>query len=99
LAQIATDLKIVDGAYVGTMPSSFFPVRTFGPGTPPIRPKKAEGTTTFWVKDGMLWKCEQQTSTDWGDGDEIESTVTTEFKNFGTTKTNAPEEALKLMEK
>jgi hypothetical protein len=37
----------------------------------------------------MLWKCEQQTSTDWGDGDEIESTVTTEFKNFGTTKINS----------
>ena len=71
-----------------------------GPGgdmTPP-EPSNAKASVKFWVKDGALTKYELKTSGTMSFGDnefQMDRTTTVEFNDVGSTKIDAPEEAIK----
>jgi hypothetical protein len=79
---------------------------TFGPrqdGNAPPPPKNAKGSVKFWVKDGMLSKFEShlQGKVTFGPDQEeqdFDVTRTLEIKDIGSTKLDAPAEALKKLQ-
>ena len=80
-------------------------ILSFGPrgGDGPPPPKNAKGSVRFWLKDGALSKYEshvQGTMSFGQDGEdrEIEVTRTVEIQDVGTTKLDAPSEAIKVLE-
>ena len=61
---------------------------------------KPKGSVKFWVKDGVLTKYEfkvQGTVEFNGNQRDVDRTTTVEIKDVGTTKTDVPEEAKKLL--
>ncbi len=60
-----------------------------------------KGTVTFWLKDGALAKMEVKVSGSMsfnGEDREIERTTTTEISGVGSSKIDAPEEAVKKLD-
>lgn len=112
LAEAAKDLKVVDGAIVGTLSSEAVGPRLFGGfggrggrgggggggGGPQVQ--NGSGTVKFWVKDGVLSKYELNVKgTFSGQNGEvqIDRTTTTEIKDVGSTKVSPPEAAVKKL--
>lgn len=59
-----------------------------------------DGSAKFWIKDGMLSKFEFQVKGSMnfnGNDVDVDRTTTTEIKDIGKTKANAPEEGLKKL--
>lgn len=69
-------------------------------GQQPPAATDAKGSVKFWLKDGALVKYESKVSGKRefnGETRDIERTTTTEIKDVGTTKIEAPEEAKKKL--
>ncbi len=110
LAGKIKDVKLVDGAIVGTLSAEDAAgMLTFGRGgrggagggqTPPA-PKNASGSVKFWLKDGALASyavhVKGTVTTPNGDEREVDITTTTEIKAVGTTKIEVPEPAKKKL--
>ncbi len=105
------DLKQADDAIAGTLsPDTVKPMLARGgrrggggggAGQTPPEVKDPKGSVKFWVKDGVLTKVELTLSgtITFNDQDrDVSRTVTTEFKNVGTTKVDVPDEAKKKLE-
>ena len=81
-------------------------ILSFGPrggddGPPP--PKNAKGSVRFWLKDGALSKYESNVKGTMafgqdGEDRDFEITRTIEIQDVGTTKVDAPAEAIKVLE-
>lgn len=105
LVDSAKDLKVADGAIVGTLSEEAVAQRLnpFGRpgGQPAAAPKNASGTVKFWVKDGALTKYELNVkgTTTGRDGQERQTdrTTTTEIKDIGSTKVTVPDAAKKKL--
>jgi hypothetical protein len=103
LAAQAADLKLVDGAYAGTLTedaakSVVMPFRFPGPDAPAI--SGAEGSVRFWIKDGVLAKFELKVKGKFsfnGNDRDVDRTTTTEFTDIGTTTVSVPEDAKKKL--
>jgi len=98
-ARALKNLKFVDDAFIGELPPEEFGGRTFGPGTGVVMPTKAQGTVKYWLKQGVLWKTETDTETEYGEDDHVSSLTNIEYKNVGTTKIKIPDEAQKLLDR
>ena len=69
-----------------------------GGGFTPPEPTNAKGSVKFWVTDGVLTKYELKitgTMSFGGNNMDIDRTTTVEFSNVGSTKVDAPAEAIK----
>lgn len=105
LVDSAKDLKVADGAIVGTLSEEAVAQRLnpFGRpgGQPAAAPKNASGTVKFWVKDGALTKYEFNVkgTTTGRDGQERQNdrTTTTEIKDIGSAKVTVPDAAKKKL--
>jgi len=98
-------LTNVDGVISGDLTAdgvkslSRFGRRRQGGGNPP-EIKDPKGSVKFWIKDGVLTKYEYKVSGSMdfnGEDRPIDRTVTTEFKDIGTTKITVPDEAKSKM--
>jgi hypothetical protein len=112
LAGVKGDYMIVNGAFAADLsPETLTSLISMGRGgrrgggggdatKGPPAPKDAKGSVKFWLTDGVLTKVELHlTATIEGrNGDiDIDRTTVTEFKNIGTTKVEAPADALKKL--
>ena len=106
LAAKLKDLKLVDGALVGTATGTdaaalLAPAGGRGGqgGQGNFGPKYSSVTVKFWLKDGAVAKYSTHTvgtmTLPNGDDRELDTTTTIEFKNVGTTKVEVPEAAKK----
>jgi hypothetical protein len=71
-----------------------------GAGAEDLAVANPKGNAKFWVKDGVLSKCEfhvEGTVTFNGNDQEINRTTTVEIKDVGMTKVQVPEEAKKKL--
>jgi len=104
LVSKSKDLKEVDGAYSGELTSEgaksllrFGGGRGGGSGDGP-EISGAKGSVKFWVKDGILSKYQykvQGTVSFNGNDREIDRTTTVDIYDVGTSKVDAPSEAVK----
>ena len=98
------ELKEADGAFSGELTEAGAKaLMTFGGRGGGAGPEisGAKGSIKLWVKEGMLTKMETQvkgTISFNGNDREIDRKVTTEFKEVGTTKVTAPEDAKKKLQ-
>ena len=106
LAAKLKDLKLVDGALVGTATGAdaaalLAPAGGRGGqgGQGNFGPKYSSVTVKFWLKDGAVAKYSTHAVGSMtlpnGDDRELDTTTTIEFKNVGTTKVEVPEAAQK----
>jgi hypothetical protein len=115
LAALATrlkDVKVADGAIVGTLAAEDVATRlSFGRGgrgrsggeaTTPPAPKNASGTAKIWLKNGAVARYEINVkgtiATPNGDDRDVDMTTTTEIKDVGATKVDVPEAAKKKLD-
>jgi hypothetical protein len=97
---MTNDLKRVDDAYVGDLPPQWFgKTLDLGPAGAGPALTNMHGKVTFWLKDGMVWKYEIESSNAFALGGDqyIDSTSTVEFRDVGTTKVTTDPEALKKL--
>jgi len=100
LAGKVKDLKLAEGVYAGDLTEDgakqLLSFRRPGGNGPEI--SGAKGSAKFWLKDGLLSKCEyhvEGTVSFGGNDREVNRTTTVEIKDVGSTKVVVPEDAAK----
>lgn len=103
LAPKIKDLKLVDGAYAGTLSKDtakeLFFFRTQRDGNGPEL-TDAKGSIKFWVKDGLVSRYEYSIDATFsadGNDRQIKRTHSLDIKDVGATKVAIPDEAAKKL--